>query len=173
MWFSTFTTSLHLWNPWMQIFVFLQPMWCQERSTLSASRTFQPHSLVKTEKNLRKNMKFWPLNPYEKRSEWKTQLSERFSEALTSKLWNKKNVCWRSLQKWAEIELCSTPYDFIKNLPHIFLKDSHRKFMGQNEVHNTSVQNCMTWLVKKGKTVFSKVTLKISLSVSGKQSAEL
>ena len=28
--------------PWMQIFVFLQPMWRQEQSDLSASRTFQP-----------------------------------------------------------------------------------------------------------------------------------
>ena len=35
-------------------------------------------------------MKFWPLNPYYKRSDRKTWLSERFSEALTSKLWNKK-----------------------------------------------------------------------------------
>ena len=35
-------------------------------------------------------MKLWPLNPYYKRSNWKTWLSERFSKALTSKLWNKK-----------------------------------------------------------------------------------
>ena len=34
-------------------------------------------------------MKFWP-NPYYKRSDWKTWSAERFSEALTSKLWNKK-----------------------------------------------------------------------------------
>ena len=35
-------------------------------------------------------MKLWPLNPYYKRSNWKTWLSERFSKAVTSKLWNKK-----------------------------------------------------------------------------------
>ena len=28
--------------PWMKIFVFLQPMWRQEQSSLSASKTFQP-----------------------------------------------------------------------------------------------------------------------------------
>ena len=34
-------------------------------------------------------MKFWPLKPYYKRSDWTTWLSERFSKAVTSKLWNK------------------------------------------------------------------------------------
>ena len=37
-------------------------------------------------------MTFWPLNPYCKRSNWKTWLSERFSEAVTSKLWNNKKI---------------------------------------------------------------------------------
>ena len=37
-------------------------------------------------------MKFWPLNPYYKRSDWKTWLAEKFSEALTSKLWKKKKI---------------------------------------------------------------------------------
>ena len=43
---------------WMQIFVFLQPMGCQEQSGFSASRTFQPQG-VKQKKHI-KNMKFWP-----------------------------------------------------------------------------------------------------------------
>ena len=37
-------------------------------------------------------MKFWPLNSYYKRSDWKIWLAERYSEALTSKLWNKKKI---------------------------------------------------------------------------------
>ena len=66
------------------------------------------------------------------------------------------------------------PPMILSKISHIIfhLKDSHMKFMGQNEVDNTSVQNCMTWLAKKGKTVFSKVTKKIYLSVSGKQSID-
>ena len=34
-------------------------------------------------------MKFWALNLYYKQSNWKTWLSERFSEVLTSELWKK------------------------------------------------------------------------------------
>ena len=81
-------------------------------------------------------MKFWPLNPYYKRSDWKTWLAERFSEALTSKLWNKKNTCCQSLQKWSQIELYSLPYGFIKNLRQIQLRDSHVKFKGKTKVGN-------------------------------------
>ena len=53
-------------------------------------------------KNMRKNMKFWPLNPYYKRFDWKTWLSERFSEAPTIKLWNKQEKYM--LPKLTEIE---------------------------------------------------------------------
>ena len=35
-------------------------------------------------------MEFWPLNFYYKRSGWKIWLAEKFSEALTSKPWNKQ-----------------------------------------------------------------------------------
>ena len=35
-------------------------------------------------------MEFWPWNSSYKRSDWKIWLAERFSEALTSKIWNKK-----------------------------------------------------------------------------------
>ena len=76
------------------------------------------------------------INPYYKRSNWKTWLSERFSsEALTSKLWNKKSTCCWSLQKWGKIELYSppSPYGFIKNLGQIHLRDSQVKFMGKNK----------------------------------------
>ena len=72
------------------------------------------HVICQALKNMRKNMKFWPLNPYYKRSVWKTWLSERFSEALTSKLWNKKNICFLKLQKWSQTELCSPSFGFIK-----------------------------------------------------------
>ena len=128
---------------WMQIFVFLQPMCRQEWSVFSDYRTFLSQG-GSTKQNTRKNMKFWPLNPYYKRSDWKTWLAERFSEALTSKLWNKKNTCCRSLQKWSEIELCSPPYGFIKNIRQIHLRDSHVKFMEKNKVDNT------TWAKLRG-----------------------
>ena len=62
--FSTFTMfSLHLWSS-VQIFVFLQPLQCQERSNLSDSRTFQSQGggVELNWKNMRKNMKFWSLN---------------------------------------------------------------------------------------------------------------
>ena len=38
------------------------------------------------------------------------------------------------------------PPMILLKISHIIfhLKDSHMKFMGQNEVDNTSVQNCMT-----------------------------
>ena len=118
-------------------------------------------------------MKFWPLNPYEKRSDWQTQLSERFSEALTSKFWNEKMYADEAYRNGLKLNYVQPPM-ILSKISHIIfhLKDSHMKFMGQNEVDNTSVQNCMTGLVKKGKTVFSKVTKKIYLSVSGKQSID-
>ena len=45
---------------------------------------------------MRKIPKFWPLDPYYKRSDWKIWLAERFSEAVTSKLWNKKKQVYRN-----------------------------------------------------------------------------
>ena len=90
-------------------------------------------------------MKFWPLNPYYKRSDWKTLLAERFSEVLTSKLWNKKNTyCW-SLSKWSEIELYSPPYCLIKNLWQNHGKDSHVEFTGKNKSRQYHVSKIM-WL---------------------------
>ena len=109
-------------------------MWHQEWSSFSASRVLGGLN----RKNTRKNMKFWPLNSYYKRSDWKIWLAERFSEALTSKLWSKKNTCCWSLQKWSEIELCSPSYGFIKNLQQIHLRDSQMKFTGKNKISNTT-----------------------------------
>ena len=59
-------------------------MWCQEQSGLSASRTSQPQG--GKQKKHEKNMKFWPLNSYYKRSDSKVWLAERFSEAEKAKL---------------------------------------------------------------------------------------
>ena len=78
---------------------------CDSLCGHSDSRTFQPLGRLNG-KNARKNLEilaFKPLLHY-KRYDWKTWLSERFSEALTSKLWNKENTCWRTLQKWSQIE---------------------------------------------------------------------
>ena len=139
----------------MQIFVFLQPMWRQVQSCVSDSRTFQPQGSYR-EKNTRKNMTFWLLNSFIKRPDWKIWLWERFSKALTSKLWNKRNTCCWSSQKCSEIELClqyspfslqppspPTPnthhpsHGFIKNLPQLHLRDSYVRFSGKNKVDNT------------------------------------
>ena len=43
------------------------------------------------------------------------------------------------------------------------------EFMGKIKSAIPREQNYVAWLVKNGKTVFSKLTWKISLSVSGKQ----
>ena len=144
-------------------------MWCQERSSLSDHRTFQPQrgreGLVRgwTEETC-KNVTFWPLNPYYKRSDWKPWL------ALTSKLWNKKKYCW-SLTKWSEIELYSLPMV----LPKIFNRSIQGIAMGNLwEKIKSAIpryQNCAAWLVKND-TVFSKLMLKISLPVSGVQSSK-
>ena len=64
-------------------------VWCQEWSGLTDSKTFQPEGGL-NRKNTRTNIKFWPLNPYYKKSNWKTCLSKRFSEAVSPKLWHKK-----------------------------------------------------------------------------------
>ena len=90
------------------------------------------------QKKHQKNVKFWPLNTYYKRSDWKTWLAERFSEALTSKLWNKKNKYCRSLPKWSKIELYLLHYGLIKNLWQIHSRDSHIEFTGKDEVGNTT-----------------------------------
>ena len=130
----------------MQIFVFLQPMWRQEGSALSDSITLQPQGGL-NKKNMRKNMKFWPLNFYYNRSNWKIWLPEKFSDALTSKLWNKKNTCCGNLQKWSEVELYSPSYGFIKNLQQIHLRDSHMKFTGKklSQQHHVSQIMRLDW----------------------------
>ena len=116
---------------------------------------------------MRKNMKFWPLNPSYKKSDWKTWLSERFSEALTTKFWNKKQYFLAKLTEMEQNWIMFTPYGFIKSLPwsEIATWNSWEKLKSAI----SREQNCTAWLVVNGKTVFSKLTQKISLSVSCKQ----
>ena len=132
---------------WMQIFVFLQPMWHKEKEDVflilehSSLRNGGRGGEKKKKKRTRKNMKFWPLNHYCKRPNWKTRLSERFSYTLTSKLWNnnkKKNKLLKLVAKWSEIELYSPPYGFIKNLRQNHPRDSHLKLWRKNKVGNTT-----------------------------------
>ena len=55
-------------------------------------------------------MKFWFLNPSYKRSDWKIQLTERFSEALTSKPWNKKKIhTAEAYRNWAKLNYIHPP----------------------------------------------------------------
>ena len=62
-WFSTFTMlSLHSWSSVDADFLFLQSVWCQERSGLSTSRTFHPQG-VKQKRHVKKHeiLAFKPL----------------------------------------------------------------------------------------------------------------
>ena len=54
----------------------------------------------------------------------------------------------------------------------IHLRDSHVKFKEKIKSAIPREQNCVTLLVKNGKTVFSKLTQKISLLVSGEQASK-
>ena len=120
-------------------------------------------------------MKFWLLKSYYKRSNWKIWLAERFSEALTSKLWNKKNTCCRSLQKWSEIELYSSPYGFIKNLPQIHLRDNHVKFTGKNKVGNTTWEKLRSLIGQKQQNSFQwthRENFFVSIRRAGEQASQ-
>ena len=139
-------------------------MWPQERSGFSDSGTLQ-----RPEKTRAKRWNF---------GFWKTWLLERFSEALTSKLWNKKNTCCQSLQRWSEMELCSPPYGFVKNYLRIYLRWNYLSKIyltwNSREKIKSAIpreQICVAWLVKNGKTVFSNLTQKAFLSLSGEQAS--
>ena len=80
----------------------------------------------------------------------------------------KKNTYCQSLPKWSKTELHSR-YGLIKNLWQIHSRDSHMEFTEKLKSAIPREQNYVAWLVKNGKTVFSKLTWKIYLSVSGEQ----
>ena len=115
-------------------------------------------------------MKFWPLNPYYKRSNWKTWLSERFFETLTSKLWNNKKI------HAAEAYRNGPKLNYV-HLPKVLSKMLDRSIYGiatwnsREKIKPTipREQNHAAWLVKNSKTVFSKFARQISLSVSSEQ----
>ena len=87
--FSTFTTSsLHLWRS-VDADFFISLAYVTSGKKSSFWFWYIPASMGL---NTRKNMTFWPLNLYYRRSDWGTWLSETFPEALTSKLWNKKKI---------------------------------------------------------------------------------
>ena len=66
-----------------------------------------------------------------------------------------------------------TPNGFMKNLRQIHPRDSHVEFTGKIKSEIPREQNYAAWLVKNGKTVFSKLTQKISLPVSGEPGEEV
>ena len=117
-------------------------------------------------------MKFWPLNPYYKRLNWKTYLAKIFSEALTSNLWNKK-------VHTAEAYRDGAKFNYI-HPPMVLSKIFDRSIQGiatwwksreKIKLEIPCEHYYANWLVKNGKTVFSKLTRKISLWVSGKQTS--
>ena len=111
-------------------------------------------------------MAFKPLLQEIRLKNW---LSESFSEALTSKLWNKQKYMLPKLTEMERNWITFTPYGFIKNLRLIHQRESHMRFTGKMKAAIPCEQNYVAWLVKNDKTVFSKLTREISLSVSGKQ----
>ena len=54
-------------------------------------------------------MKISPLNTCYKRPNWKTWLSQRFYEALTSKLWNKKIHAAKAYRNGAKLNYVHPP----------------------------------------------------------------
>ena len=155
---------------------FFSIIWCQERSGLSDYRTFQPRGGggrgwggQKKHKKKHDILAFKPLL----QEIWlkKTWLAERFSEALRSKLWNKRRYMLPKLTKMEQNWIIFTPYGFMKDLRQIHQRDSHMKFTGKNKVGNTTWAKLHAWLVKNSKTVFSKLTQKIYLSVSSEKAS--
>ena len=139
----------------MQIFVFLHPMWFRNEMVFLILEHSSLRGLNK--KNARKNMTFWPLNSYYKRSDWKTWLAERFSEALTFKLWNKKKKKYM-LPKLIKMErnwIIFIPHGFIKNLWQIHLRNSCVKFTGKYKVGNATWARLCGLIGPTNKTVFS------------------
>ena len=98
-------------------------------------------------------MKFWPLHPYYKRSNWKTWPSERFSEVLTSKLWNKKNT-YKAYRNGAKLNYIHSPMVlskfFDRSIQGIATWNSREKI----KLAIPHDQNYGPWLVKDGKAVF-------------------
>ena len=136
--------------------------WLLEYSSLGGLNT----------KNMRKNMKFWPLNSYYMRSDWKIWLAKRFYEALTSKLWNKKIHAAEACRNGAKLNYVHPPMVlskiFNRSIWGIAMWNSWEKI----KLAIPCKENYVTWLVKNGKTVFSKLTRKISLSVSVEQASQ-
>ena len=137
----------------------------------------------KQEKHKKKNVKFWPLNPYYRRSDWKIWLAEGFSEALTSNLLNKKNIytfC-QSLQKWSEIELYSPPPPSLYSLwfyqvPQIQLRDSHVKFTGKIKLATTKWAKLRGLIGQKRQNSFQYTHVEylfVSIRQAGEQSLGL
>ena len=87
---------------------------------------------VKQKKHI-KNMKFWFLNPSYKRSDWKIQLTERFSEALTSKPWNKKKYILPKLTEMERNWITFTPLWYDKKSLTDPFKGSPRGIHGKKQ----------------------------------------
>ena len=86
-----------------------------------------------------------------------------------SKLWNNKKYILPKLTEMEQNWITFTRYGLIKYLWQIHSRDSHVEFTEKLKSAIPQEQNYVAWLVKNGKTVFSKLTWKISSSVSGEQ----
>ena len=109
-------------------------------------------------------MKFWPLNCYYKRFNWKIWLAERFLK-LYHRSFKIKNTCCWSLQKWSKIELCLPPIILSKIFDRSIYGIATWNSWEKIKLVIPCEQNYVAWLVKNSKTVSSKLMWKISLSV--------
>ena len=152
----------------MQIFVFLQPMWCQEWSGLSGVWTFQPQGgLNRKKKKKHEVLVFKPLL----QEIWLKNLTSRTFlklQHLSFKKEKKKNL----LPKLSEMErnwIMITPQCLSKIFDrYLYVTatwNSHEKIKSTIPCE----QNHVPWLVKNGKPVFSKLMRQIYFFVSGKQ----
>ena len=90
-------------------------------------------------------------------------------------LWNKKSTYCGSLPKWSEIKLYSPPMVLSKIFDRFIQGkttwNSREKLRSAIPREQNWSKHHGAWLVKNSKTVFSKLTQKIFLSVSGKQAS--
>ena len=120
----------------MQIFAFLQLMWCQEQSGLSDSRTFQSQGRGLNRKKTWEKHEILSFKPLLQAIQLKNLTIRKIF--WSANIWAlKKNTCCQSLQKQRNW-IILTPYVLSKNLWQIILRENHMKFMRKKKVNKTT-----------------------------------
>ena len=103
-------------------------------------------------KNTRKNMKFWPLKPYYKRSDWKNWLAFLKLQHLSFKI--KKKYLLPQLAEMVWNWIMFTPIWFYQKSSLDPLRNSHMKFTGKNKVGNSMWAKSCTLIGQKWQNNF-------------------